>query len=83
MTFHYSIQSTPFKLVYGLDHLSLIIYKLSPSPLEAMDTLLVERNNILKKSQGIIIMVYGILEMKANKNCMDLNFKEKASILTR
>ena len=73
-TFHSAIKMTPFKAVYGRDPPKLLYYGSPPSPIDSVDTMLQERDDILTRLKQNLLSAPAKMKKKANMHRRDLEF---------
>ncbi|KAJ0042180.1 hypothetical protein Pint_17410 [Pistacia integerrima] len=75
-SFHTIIGTTPSKLVYGRDPLSVVPYTLGSSPIEAVDSELIKRDKLLVALKKNLIKAQSRMIGQANKCRCELKFNQ-------
>lgn len=74
-SFHTAIKCTPFRALYGRDPPPLIRYKGQPSPLGAVDQLLMDRDAIMDDLKMHLIRAQQKMQYQANKKRRDVEYQ--------
>lgn len=73
-SFHKSLQTTPFKVVYGRDPPLIIHYETASTKNFELEKLLIERDKMLQRLKDTLLRAHDIMKTQADKSRREVSF---------